>query len=232
MISGGRVAVYLLPLFLGVCLAGCGQTEERVDQEAAAPALVTQEAGVDAFNPEPVAEPGSGAGLPASGPAPLEDEPHSHEEHEKPHDHEGHDHGEDAHAGGTAHVHGIAELALVEESGRLTAEMMTPLANFGLSEADAVFSAEVIEALPGMLVLEGGGCTGEPPVARIDTSSGHTDAHILFSWTCEQTASVAELRFTGFERFPGFERVNAVFIGANDQKAAELRPSAAGFSLR
>ncbi len=158
-----------------------------------------------------------------------EGEDHAHEKGE------GHAHDDDEehdHAGGTAHVHGVADLAFVVENGKLVAEMMSPLANFGLSEADGVFTQEVVSALPSLLVLSGGNCSAETPVGEVDTSSGHTDGRIEFSWTCENPNAVTAARFTGFEAFPGFETINAVFVGETVQKAAVLTPSSPELSLK
>ncbi|MGE6697007.1 ZrgA family zinc uptake protein [Hyphomonas sp. NPDC076900] len=148
------------------------------------------------------------------------------------HDHEeGEDHDHD-HAGGAAHVHGIADLAFVIEGSKLTAELVSPLANFGLSEADGVFTPEVIAALPGFITLTGGNCTAETPAAEVDTSSGHADGHVNFTWTCANAGGVTAARFAGFSAFPGFEKVNAVFVTDTAQKAAELTPSSPELSLK
>lgn len=163
--------------------------------------------------------------------AALED---THDDHTEDHDHEdgeAHAHDED-HAGGTAHVHGIADLAFVLEGGKLSAEMISPLANFGLSEGDGVFTEEVKASLPALITVTGGDCTAEPPVAEVDTSSGHTDGHVNFSWTCVNPANVSSAQFAGFAAFPGFETINAVFVGDTVQKAAELTPSSPELSLK
>ncbi|MFN3607531.1 MAG: DUF2796 domain-containing protein [Hyphomonas sp.] len=160
-------------------------------------------------------------------------EAHTHEtsdDDEHDHDHD-HDHEAD-HAGGTAHVHGVADLAFAIEGGKLTAELMSPLANFGLSEADGVITDDVKAALPGLITLTGGNCTGDAPVAKVDTSSGHTDGHVNFSWTCANLVDVSAARFAGFAAFPGFETINAVFLGDTVQKAAELTPSSPELSLK
>lgn len=153
----------------------------------------------------------------------TEGEAHDHDE-EEDHDHE--------HAGGAAHVHGIADLAFVIDGSKLTAELVSPLANFGLSEADGVFTPDVTAALSGLITLTGGNCTAETPAAEVDTSSGHTDGHVNFSWTCANAGAVTSARFTGFSAFPGFEKVNAVFVTDTAQKAAELTPSSPELSLK
>ena len=129
-------------------------------------------------------------------------------------------------------MHGVADLALVLDGTSLTAEMISPLANFGLSEAEGVITDEVITSLPTMILLTGGNCTGETPQAEIDRSSGHTDARVTFSWTCADPSSLMAASFAGFSTYPGFETVNAIFLDGSTQKAAELKPSAPQFALR
>ncbi|MFN3314638.1 MAG: DUF2796 domain-containing protein [Hyphomonas sp.] len=143
-----------------------------------------------------------------------------------------HSHDDDDHAGGTPHVHGLADLAIVLDGSTLTAELISPLANFGLSESEGVISPAVTETLPRLIMLTGGGCTADTPDAAIDQSSGHTDARIQFSWTCANPADVMFASFAGFTSYPGFETVNAVYISDGAQKAAALTPSAPQFSLQ
>lgn len=155
------------------------------------------------------------------------------EAHDHAHDGDEHDHDDDhAHAGGAAHVHGVADLALVLEGNSLTAEMISPLANFGLSESEGVISDAVIESLSTMILLTGGNCMAETPEAEIDRSSGHTDAHVTFSWTCADPASLMSASFAGFATYPGFETINVVFLDGSSQKSAELTPGAPQISLR
>lgn len=147
-------------------------------------------------------------------------------------DHEAHDHDEEESAGGTAHVHGLADLALSREGSRFEAELISPLANFGLSEADGVFTDVVLAELSGLIELDGGNCTPSVPEAEVDTSSGHTDGHVHAVWTCASPDAVTALRFAGFTAFPSFETVNAIYVTDTDQKAGKLTPSAPELSLK
>lgn len=142
-----------------------------------------------------------------------------------------HEH-EDDEAGGAPHVHGVADLAIVLDGSALTAELISPLANFGLSESDAVITPEVIETLPRLVMLTGGNCLTDTPEAEIDQSSGHTDARVQFSWTCASPSEVMFASFAGFNTYQGFETINAVFISDGAQIAAELTPSSPQFSLQ
>lgn len=215
MIQFARVS---LPLFVGAALsvlAACGPG----GPPPAAPGPV--ETGDTLAAEVPVAD---------SHDTPVEEhaegETHDHEEGEA------HDHDEDHDHAGAAHVHGIADLAFTIEGNKLMAELVSPLANFGLSEADGVFTPEVINALPGFVTLTGGNCTAETPAAEVDKSSGHTDGHVTFSWACADAGAVTAARLTGFSAFPGFETVNAVFVTDTAQKAAELTPSSPELSLK
>ncbi|MGA1343409.1 MAG: ZrgA family zinc uptake protein, partial [Hyphomonas sp.] len=156
------------------------------------------------------------------------DAPDAQEAGDKDHDH---DHAAEE-AGGTPHVHGLADLALTRDGASYHAQLVSPLANFGLSEADGVFTDGVLAALAGLIELTGGECRASPPEAEIDTSSGHTDGHVHLAWTCANPDAVSALRFPGFKAFPGFERVNAVYITDTAQKAGELTPSASELSLK
>lgn len=156
------------------------------------------------------------------------DSPAAQETDDKDHHH---DHPAEE-TGATPHVHGLADLALTRDGASYHAQLVSPLANFGLSEADGVFTDGVLAALAGLVELTGGECRASPPVAEIDTSSGHTDGHVHLAWACANPDAVSALRFPGFKAFPGFERVNAVFITDTAQKAGELTPSASELSLK
>ena len=75
-------------------------------------------------------------------------------------------------------MHGVGDLALSWDGNKLTGELISPLANFGLSEAEGVISDAVLAGLPGLVMITGGNCVAEPPAAKVDKSSGHTDAHV------------------------------------------------------
>jgi len=172
---------------------------------------------------QPVAPPEAGAPEPVAetreDPAKTETQDHAHDQDEES-------------AGGTAHVHGAADLALSREGAAFEAELISPLANFGLSEADGVFTDVVTAELSGLIELVGGDCTPAVPHPEVDTSSGHTDGHIHATWTCADPDRVTALRFAGFTAFPSFETVNAVYITDTAQKAGELTPSAPELSLK
>jgi hypothetical protein len=155
-------------------------------------------------------------------------EAEAHDEHAEGED----DHEHEEAAGGTPHVHGLADLAVTREGNRFEAELVSPLANFGLSEADGVITDIVQAELSGLIELAGGDCTASVPKAEVDTSSGHTDGHVHATWTCANPDGVTAVRFAGFTAFPNFETVNAIYLTDTDQKAGELTPSAPELSLK
>lgn len=183
----------------------------------------------------------SPGGAPAAGHDQEHSDDHEHQEadYAAEHDeHAGEDHG-DGHAddgassgAGSAHVHGVADLALTWEGNILTAELVSPLANFGLSEADGQMTEVVQAALPALVSLSGGDCAARTPEARVDTSTGHTDAHVSLTWSCGKPDGVSAVTFSGFAPFPGFETIHAVYLTDTAQKAGELSPSAPTLSLK
>ena len=143
-----------------------------------------------------------------------------------------HDHAEEETAGGTAHVHGLADLAVTREGSQLLGELISPMANFGLSESDGAYTDVVIAELSGLVEVDGGECTASVPHPTTDNTGGHTDSVIHFSWTCARPDAVRAVRFAGFEAFPSFETVSAVYITATDQKARDLTPASPELALK
>ncbi len=142
------------------------------------------------------------------------------------------DHDADETAGGTPHVHGLADFALSREGNRFMGELVSPLANFGLSESDSAFTDAVTAELSGLVELAGGDCAADVPHPMLDASGAHTDAVVHFSWTCTKPDAVTALRFAGFEAFGLFETVSAVYVTDTAQKAGALTPSAPELSLK
>jgi hypothetical protein len=175
--------------------------------------------------PEPVAAPE--APVEASAAEAKAEEAHEDHAGEDHHDHEG-----EESAGGTAHVHGVADLAITREGNKILGELISPMANFGLSETDGTFTDAVTAELSGLLELEGGDCTGAVPHPMTDNSGDHTDAVVHFVWTCAKPDDARLVRFAGFTAFPGFEKVSTIYITDTAQKAGDLTPSAPELSLK
>ena len=171
---------------------------------------------------------------PAAAPEPVVAEvaPQETEAHD---DHaDGGHHHEDAEstAGGTAHVHGLADLAITREGNKILGELISPMANFGLAETDGAFTDAVTAQLSGLLEVEGGDCTAAVPHPMTDNSGEHTDGIVHFVWTCAKPDDVRLVRFAGFTDFPSFVTVNTIYITEAAQKAGELTPSAPELSLK
>ena len=171
---------------------------------------------------QPVAPPEAAAPEPVATPS---DTPEEHAEGED------HDHEEVA-AGGAAHVHGLADLAITREGNKILGELISPMANFGLSETDGAFTDVVTAELSGLIEVEGGECTAAVPHPMTDNSGDHTDAVVHFVWTCAKPDDARLVRFAGFTAFPSFEAVSTIYITDTAQKAGDLTPSAPELSLK
>jgi hypothetical protein len=139
---------------------------------------------------------------------------------------------DDETGGGTPHVHGIADLAISREDNILFGELISPMANLGLSESDGTYSDVVTAELGGLVEIVGGECAASVPHPMTDSSGGHTDSIVHFTWTCAKPDAVTAIRFAGFEAFPVFEKVGAVYITPTEQRAGELTPAAPELSLK
>jgi Protein of unknown function (DUF2796) len=203
LMSSSRLAVSLLTIAV---VAACERATPAAPSEA--PPAAEQTAAVE-----------SDASVEAHGHSHDEDGGHSHDD-------------EDVGASGTAHAHGIADFALSREGDRYLGELISPLANFGLSETDAAFTDTVTAELSGLVELDGGACTAAVPHPMVDAGTGHSDGIVHFVWTCAQPDSVSALRFSGFEAFGGFEKVSVIYLAGATQKAGEVTPSVPEFSLK
>lgn len=185
---------------------------------ASAVALITACGG---SQPEPVPAPAE----PAMEAAPAADAA-APEASAEDHDHDG------DHAGGEAHVHGLADLAITREGNKFMGELISPMANFGLAETDGAFTDVVTAELSGLLEVEGGECTAAVPHPMTDNSGEHTDGIVHFVWTCSKPDDVRLVRFAGFTAFPVFEKVSTIYITDAEQKAGDLTPSAPELALK
>ena len=153
---------------------------------------------------------------------------HDHDAHEHDdHDHDAHDHDHDDHdhAGGTAHVHGVADLAVTVDEQFVTVSLESPLANFGMSEADDYEKEEIDVLTDGVAELLGDArCDLTEHSAALRTDTGHKDVSVSLVWDCFRPSRLDGLKFTGFETYTGFETINAVYLSGTDQEAATLTP--------
>ena len=154
------------------------------------------------------------------------DEDHDHEDHgEEEHADYDHDHEDHDHAGGTAHVHGVADLAVTLDEHFVTVSLESPLANFGMSEADDYNKEEIDVLTEGVAELLGDArCDLTEHAAVLRTDTGHKDVSVSIVWDCFRPSRLDGLKFTGFETYSGFETINAVYLSGTDQEAATLTP--------
>ncbi len=136
-----------------------------------------------------------------------------------------HDHDHDAHAGGEAHVHGAAELAVTLDGTFVTVTIDAPLANFGLSEKTKKKASEMEQYADGLTELMGDAhCDIAERSAEIRRNGDHAALTLSIAWDCRRPSQLDGLMFTGFETYEGFETVEAVYLGEDEQSAAVLTP--------
>lgn len=126
-------------------------------------------------------------------------------------------------AGGEAHVHGAGEFAVAVDGDVLTVTLDAPLANFGLGEGDTD-TLEVSTGIGEGLVSFVGGANCQPGDRRIETRTvgDHSGLTLTLSFTCKDIEALEGVRLNAFSEFPGFETVNAIFIGPDKQVAGVL----------
>lgn len=130
---------------------------------------------------------------------------------------------EDHSAGGEAHVHGAGEFAVAVDGDLLTVTLDAPLANFGLGEGDTD-TLEVSTGIGDGLVRFEGGANCQPGDRHIETRTAgdHSGLTLSLSFTCTDIEKLEGVRLNAFSEFPGFETVNAIFIGPDAQVASVL----------
>ena len=173
-----------------------------------------------------------------------EGDDHEGDDHEGD-DHEGDDHEGDDHdsAGGLgAHVHGVAELFVATSDGDLVMDLVSPTHNiFGfehepVTDEELDLVAERTEALagPGVFVINPeAGCelTSEAAI-QLEFEGGHAELTASWLFSCEHPDEINQLDTAGlFAEFPSLEDVDAQWVSASAQSAAELSPSATVLDL-
>ena len=139
--------------------------------------------------------------------------------------HEPEDHAEEDHAGGEAHVHGAAELAVVLEENFVTITLDSPLANFGLSEASKIKSSDLETYADGLAELMGDArCDTVERSADRRRNGDHSAMILSIVLDCRRPGRLDGLMFTGFKTYPDFKTVDAVYLGEGEQSAATLTP--------
>ena len=159
---------------------------------------------------------------------------HEDEAHD---DHDEHAHDHDTHAGGTAHVHGEADLSIVSDGHVLTVDLISPMANFGLAESgenvpsQAAFADLIAEAEPLMNPSADALCGDPDVVVAIDESGAHAEGLVTWTFACEASHNLNSVAVELFEAFPAFETLDAVGFRGEDDTADELTFANPNFSF-
>ncbi|MEH6696402.1 MAG: DUF2796 domain-containing protein [Hyphomonas sp.] len=132
---------------------------------------------------------------------------------------------ETATAGGEAHVHGAGDFAVAVDGDLLTVTLDAPLANFGLGEGDTD-ALEVSTGIGDDLVSFQGPaeCTESGRHIQTRTVGDHSGLTLTLEYTCTALDKLDGVRLNAFSEFPGFQTVDAVFVGPDSQMAAVLTP--------
>ena len=150
----------------------------------------------------------------------------NHAEHEGHDSHdEEHDHADPDSAGGEAHLHGHAELALTQTGDTLSVSLISPLANFGLSEASADLTDAQAYA-DNLIRLSGGDCSETERHVHAKSDGQHGTMEIEITYSCAAIDSLTSATIVLFETYTGFEEIDAVLLTPTEQVAAELTATA------
>ncbi|RAN36812.1 ZrgA family zinc uptake protein [Hyphomonas pacifica] len=216
--TSGRGAGLLCVGGLLALLAACNPSSEHISQEASSAEMAPMT-----------------AEMPDARGAPSAMEDAIHDETADMHDTHSEDHSEEHsdaeaehhdHAGGEAHVHGTAELAVTQEDNFITINVDAPLANFGLSEATKKKDTDFEQYAEGLTELMGDArCDLVERSAAIRRNGDHAALTLSIVWDCRRPSRLDGLMFTGFDLYPGFEKVSSVFLGADKQTSATLTPA-------
>ncbi len=166
---------------------------------------------------------------------------HAHHDHDDEHgdDHEAHDHDEEDHhdhddhdhAGGEAHVHGLTDMAVSIDGNTVSISLDGALANFDLDETLRTLD-DSAPYTDGVVALVGGDCTQDDAVASIRPIGDHGNLMVDLTYTCAALESLEAIDVIAFERFTGFEDVDAVVLNESAQSASTLTRSSGRLDLR
>ncbi|MCP3974046.1 MAG: DUF2796 domain-containing protein [bacterium] len=185
----------------------------------------------------------------------AEDEPASADATTTPaveHDDGEHDegeHGDDEHgddeasSGLGAHEHGAAEMTVAWIEADVAIDLISPTFNiFGFeyepaTDEDLAVAADRTEALstPGIIAInaEAGCALADPVATELEYEGSHSEMTASWLFVCEDPDEIRELDTSRlFAEFPSFQDIDAQWISASDQSAAELSPSAPILSLQ
>lgn len=128
---------------------------------------------------------------------------------------------------GEPHVHGGGDLSVTREDDFLTLTLDAPLHNFGLSESAPPRGTKAEEYATGIAQPIGPTeCRETERSVTSRTSGDHGAMTISVVWRCKKIDRVENIRVDLFSLYPGFEHVDAIYLGPDGAQAAkELTPS-------
>lgn len=128
---------------------------------------------------------------------------------------------------GEAHVHGAGDMSVTREDDFLTVTLDAPLANYGLSESTVPTGSKAEKYASGIVEPIGPTECEETERSVTGRSDGaHGALTISVVWRCKKIDRVEGMKVNVFDIYPGFEHLEAVYLGPNgEQVAKELSPA-------
>ncbi|MCV6614116.1 MAG: DUF2796 domain-containing protein [Cellvibrionaceae bacterium] len=146
-----------------------------------------------------------------------------------------------------AHVHGSAELQLVQEAQRLQLSLRSPLANLvsfahppqSDAERAELAAAEATLKQPQQVFnLRGGQCQvtaiedNFKQLFNKSNSDGHWDISVSYQLQCAQPERLQTVTIELFKQFSGIEKINSQWLSEQAQGAATLTAEQPLFELK
>ena len=127
---------------------------------------------------------------------------------------------------GEAHVHGGGDMSVTREDEFLTVTLDAPLANFGLSENTEPRGSKAEKYADGIAEPFGPTeCEETERSVTARTDGAHGAMTISVVWRCKKIDRVEGMRVNVFEQYPGFQRLEAIYLGPEgEQVAKDLTP--------
>lgn len=158
-------------------------------------------------------------------------------------------HGNKAHQE-DAHVHGAAEMEIVQDGKGLSISLYSPLQNVLGFEHSPKTDAERVKARRVVSLFKANGLFAFSPEAQCkstdhklvsdilnphthgaaddhhhhDSQGGHSDFRASFEFECENPAQLKVIEVRVFRQFPSFEKIEVQALFPSGQKGASLTP--------
>jgi len=145
-----------------------------------------------------------------------------------------------AHETHEAHVHGIANLSLVQDGNKLLLEFDSPLDNLlgfehtPRTDKQKQAARDLLDLMhkPASLIkltaeadCQLNAVKLQAPVLQASTSAGkdeHANLHAEYEYTCAKVVALKSLQLSLFDSFPAVRKVDAQMAGPRGQVAATL----------